>query len=174
MRAKGVNQTSGAKARQSGETFGLKNRIKRAAAAVLLFSVAAASAFMGNKTPNKAPDLPGTTTVMGTDAGEQQPSQLLPSPLDVVAEKKVHQDRRSAYSVGALTIDRGEGWYHELGEIGVDPKDQPQLLDRIGPTLYQQGYAYPYHAANGTTEWRMQGTAQLTSGVLTWIINQAA
>lgn len=46
------------------------------------------------------------------------------------------------FSSGAQHIGKGEGFYHELGQIGVSPEHQAEVLQQAAPQLYEQGIAY--------------------------------
>lgn len=46
------------------------------------------------------------------------------------------------FSSGAQHISDGEGFYHELSQMGVPASDQAEVLQEAAPQLYDQGIAY--------------------------------
>ena len=71
------------------------------------------------------------------------------------------------FSVDASTVVAGEGWYQTFTELGIPASEQPALLQKIGPALQEQGWAYPM--ADGT--WGISRPGTLPSNVLELVQN---
>lgn len=73
------------------------------------------------------------------------------------------------FSIDALTVTDGEGWYQTIQEVtGVtDPVEQAAILQKIGPALQEKGWAYPMD--DGT--WGISRTGTLPKDVLELIKN---
>ncbi len=71
----------------------------------------------------------------------------------------------SQFSPEARTVASGEGWYNTFSQMNISPSEHHALLDKIGPELQNQGWAYFDHG------WKISHTGQLPDKILEMINN---
>jgi len=74
-----------------------------------------------------------------------------------------HADAISQFSQEARTVTSGEGWYNTFSQMKISPSEHHALLDKIGPQLQDQGWAY------FDDGWKISHTGQLPEDVLEFI-----
>lgn len=74
--------------------------------------------------------------------GDADGSSLTP-PAEQPPQPKPPVPTTPEYGVAATTVEDGEGWYQTFGEMGIaNATDQANLLNRVGPDLVANGWAY--------------------------------
>lgn len=108
--------------------------------------------------------LPDTTAVL-------HPPIDVPGPVEVPDQPPV--DTTPAFSEGALTIGRGEGWIHQFKEIGISYNQD--FMDKVGADLQAKGYAYKAIDPNtGELGWFMNyGSGHIDTETLEWLTEKA-
>jgi hypothetical protein len=90
-------------------------------------------------TPSNSPPI----GVLEGPIGNADGSSLTPPERPPVAEQP-SVPITPEYSVDAMTVEDGEGWYQTFNETGItDAAEQASLLREIGPELQARGWAYP-------------------------------
>lgn len=93
--------------------------------------------------PSASPTTPPPTGTLDGSVGNADGSGLTPPEQPPVPEQP-SAPTVPEYSVDAMTIEDGEGWYQTFDETGItDPTEQANLLREIGPELQARGWAYP-------------------------------
>ncbi|HEV7952282.1 MAG TPA: hypothetical protein VGO98_02815 [Candidatus Saccharimonadales bacterium] len=106
----------------------------------------------------RKPLMPNIPTEVGIADGEWVSDAPVPEPAP-----------EAAFSIDAATVMNGEGWYQTIQETtGVtDPAQQAAILQKIGPSLQEKGWAYPMN--DGT--WGISRPGTLPKDVLELIKN---
>ena len=101
---------------------------------------------------------------MPTEVGGADGSWVTELPAAEVAPAPVIE-----FSVDASTVTNGEGWYQTIQEVTgpISPAEQAAILQKIGPTLQEKGWAYPM--SDGT--WGISRPGTLPKDVLELIKN---
>lgn len=85
----------------------------------------------------------GHTNTLDHGAGTAPDMDLVSNNADMQHTATHETATITDFSKGAETIKHGEGWYHQLKEMGItDPKDQAAFLKEHGHELEKQGLAY--------------------------------
>jgi hypothetical protein len=92
--------------------------------------------------PTATPSAPSPTGAPEGTVGNADGSSLMPPEQPPVAEQP-SVPIAPEYSVEAMTVEDGEGWYQTFDETGItDATEKANLLQEIGPELQVRGWAY--------------------------------
>jgi hypothetical protein len=123
--------------------------------------------FGSDQRPSPSPTASPSSSVPEGSIGDADGSSLQP-PQPPPAPERPPVPSAPEYSVDAMTVEDGEGWYQTFGETGItNATEQANLLQEIGPELQARGWAYPM----GSDSYGISRTGLLPKDILDLIKN---